>query len=147
MGILDKLKKKKNVKEELAEMNATSTSDKKKESAFVDKEKTEVTKKVVSKKAKTGDAYRILVRPIISEKALTAETLGSYTFEVALGASKVAIKQVINQVYGVMPKTVRVMNVEGKKVRFGRKFGKRKSWKKAIVTLPKGRTINIHEGV
>ncbi len=147
MGILDKLKKKKDIKEELAEMNATSTSDKKKEATSVKEEKTEVTKKVISKKGKTGNAYKILIRPIISEKALTAETSGSYTFEVALDTGKIAIKQAIYQVYGVMPKCVRVMNIEGKKVRFGSKFGKRKSWKKAIVTLPKGKTINIHEGV
>jgi large subunit ribosomal protein L23 len=46
-----------------------------------------------------------------------------------------------------MPSDVRIMNVEGKRVRTGRNLGKRRDWKKAIVTLPKGKTIHIHEGV
>jgi len=47
----------------------------------------------------------------------------------------------------VIPKKVRIINVEGKKVRFGRQFGRRSDWKKAIITLAKNQSINIHEGV
>jgi large subunit ribosomal protein L23 len=94
-----------------------------------------------------GEAYRILAHPLVSEKAVHAEARGTYTFVVKPAINKSMVKQAVKQVYGVWPKSVRVVNVEGKRLRFGRSFGKRQDWKKAIVTLPKGKTISIHEGV
>ena len=49
--------------------------------------------------------------------------------------------------YGITPVSVNIQNVRGKRVRFGRVRGKRKDWKKAIVTLPEGKTINVYDGV
>ena len=101
---------------------------------------------------KPGDAgrkaaYRIILRPLISEKTAIAETKGTYTFMVSTRATKSDVKTAVELVYGVKPLMVRTINNEGKKVRFGRNLGQRKDWKKAIVTLPKGKTISIHEGV
>lgn len=92
-------------------------------------------------------AARVLLRPVVSEKAVFLETGGTYTFAVKPGANKTLVKQAVKEAYGVMPVSVRVINVEGKDVRFGRSSGKRSDWKKAIVTLPKGKMISIHEGV
>ena len=105
--------------------------------------------RAVIKPAEAGRkaAYRVLLQPLVSEKTANAETKGTYTFVVGSSATKTDVKEAIKLVYGVKPVAVRTINREGKRVRFGRNFGKRKDWKKAIVTLPKGKTISIHEGV
>ena len=106
-------------------------------------------KKAVAKKdvQKAGDAHRFLLRPIISEKATVGASDGKYTFEVSMDANKVAIKKAIQEVYGVMPVDVNIMNKRGKNVRFGRKFGRTKNIKKAVVTLKKGDSIKLYEGI
>lgn len=92
-------------------------------------------------------ASRVLRQPVVTEKAARAEALGVYTFVVNRQATKGQIRQAVKVVYGVRPRLVRVINVEGKRTMFGRVSGKRSEWKKALVTLPKGQTIRIHEGV
>ncbi len=94
-----------------------------------------------------GNAYKVLVKPLITEKAANLGAENKYVFEVSTSANKIEIAKAINEVYGIMPVNVNVINVQGKKVRSGRLQGKRKNWKKAIVMLPKGKTINIYEGV
>ena len=139
MGILDKIKKKNEDTPQAEEKPVKKT-----DTVVAPKE----TKKTTAKKGKnTGDAYKILIRPLLTEKALRLENKGVYTFEIGTSVNKVEVKNAVKAVYGVLPTKVRVMNMDGKKVRFGRRFGRRKDWKKAVVTLPKGKTINIHEGV
>ena len=106
------------------------------------------TKKVIKKSSKkAGEAYRFLLRPIISEKATIGASDGKYTFEVSMDANKVAIKKAIEEVYGVVPTDINIMNKRGKKVRSGRKYGRTKNIKKAIVTLRKGDSIKLYEGI
>ena len=106
------------------------------------------TKKVVKKSSKkSGEAYRFLIRPIISEKATVGAADGKYTFEVSMDANKVAIKKAIEEVYGVVPTDINIMNKRGKKVRSGRKYGRTKRIKKAVVTLRKGDSIKLYEGI
>jgi large subunit ribosomal protein L23 len=120
----------------------------KKEDSIASKVSTDKEKKDVKRKKTTqGKAYSVLLKSLVSEKAAAAETGGVYTFIVDKNANKFNIKQSVKEAYGIMPTKVRVINVEGKRVRFGQRRGKRSDWKKAIVTLPKGKTINIHEGV
>ncbi len=109
-------------------------------------------KKVIKDKKggnkKYGNAYKILVKPLITEKASVQGTdENKYFFEVKKDANKIEIAKAINDVYGVKPVSVNIMRVGGKKVRRGRTFGKRKDWKKAIVTLKKGESIKVYEGV
>ena len=94
-----------------------------------------------------NNAYRILIKPVVSEKASIAESLNGYTFKVAKDASKKHIKEAVEQIYGVKPEKVRIINVEGKELRVKTGKARRGDWKKAIVTLPKGQSIDIHEGV
>ena len=69
------------------------------------------------------------------------------TGSVGKTATKDAIKKAIKDVYGIKPRRVNVIHTDGKNVRFGRFKGRRSDYKKAIVTLPKGQKIEIHEGV
>ncbi|MBI2990512.1 MAG: 50S ribosomal protein L23 [Candidatus Magasanikbacteria bacterium] len=91
--------------------------------------------------------HGILISPLVSEKATDAERTGVYTFKVARKASKMEIKNAVKAVYGVVPVMVRTVTLEGKRMRFSGNHGKRSDWKKALVTLPKGASISIHEGV
>lgn len=91
--------------------------------------------------------HGILLRPVLSEKTTRHELGGQYTFAVSVSANKLEVKKAVKELYGVRPIRVNMVNVEGKDVRFGRTRGRRRDWKKAIVILPKGQTISIHEGV
>lgn len=104
------------------------------------------TKKQINIPAKSR-SFEVLVRPHISEKSAYGEERGIYVFVVKKNANKVEIKNAINDVYGIMPKKVHVVHMDGKHVRSGAKQGQRKDWKKAMVTLPKGKNIDIHAGV
>ncbi len=92
-------------------------------------------------------AFKILVKPLVTEKSAVAESKNKYSFIVIKSANKNQIKTAIEEVYGVKPSQVNVANIEGRRVRFGRSMGKRNDYKKAIVTLPEGKTIDIHSGV
>lgn len=94
-----------------------------------------------------GKAYEILVKPIITERSGDLGVQNKYVFEVAEKANKVEVSKAVKEVYGIRPVKVNIIKMKGKRVRFGRTFGKRKDWKKAIVTLPQGKTINVYEGV
>lgn len=101
-------------------------------------------------KETTGDyknSYRILIKPLITEKASILGSQNKYFFEVDKNSNKVEVAKAIKSVYGVMPEKVNIVSVGGKKVRTGRVAGKKKDWKKAIVTLPEGKSIKIYEGV
>ena len=102
-------------------------------------------KKIIKSKFKGG--YGVLIKPLITEKISEAASLGKYAFAVSRDANKPTIKKAVNAVYGVNVKSVRIINVIGKNVRYGRSFGKRKDWKKAIITLAPGEKIEIYEGV
>lgn len=92
-------------------------------------------------------SHDILVKPLITEKISGMASLGKYAFAVSRDANKLAVKKAVGAVYGVAVTDVRIINMVGKKVRYGRSSGERKDWKKAIVTLAPGEKIEIYEGV
>ena len=96
-------------------------------------------------KIKQTSAYKILIRPLITEKINLLKEQNKYAFEVSWSANKIEVGKAINEVYDVKPISVNILNKIGKKVRRGRVTGKRKDWKKAIVTLPKGKSLNIYK--
>ncbi|MFA6171067.1 MAG: 50S ribosomal protein L23 [Patescibacteria group bacterium] len=98
-------------------------------------------------KRKLGQAYRVLVKPLVTEKASILGSGNKYLFSVARHTNKIEVAKAIFEVYGIKPIKVNMINNMGKKVRYGRISGERKSWKKAIVTLPEGKSINVYEGV
>jgi len=84
----------------------------------------------------------ILIKPLMTEKIVSAEQMGKYTFMVKHSANKILVRKAIEEVYGVKVKSVNIIPVRPKKVT--RKFGegmKGKKAKKAIVTLVKGQNI------
>ncbi|MBU1036631.1 50S ribosomal protein L23 [Patescibacteria group bacterium] len=103
--------------------------------------------KKVEKKDDTKDAYRILSRPMITEKGTYLAGQNKYIFEVATNANKIEIKKAIKAVYGVEPIAINIINLPGKRVQYRRIRGRTKRRKKAIVTLPEGQTIEVYEGV
>lgn len=137
MGIFDKLKRGKKPEAPQAEKKSVVSP------VVAPEKKTPST----PHKTVSGHAYRILLKPLVSEKAALRETAGEYTFVVAQTATKTDIKQAVAAVYGVMPAKVRTVHVEGKDTRSARGIGRRNDFKKAIVQLPKGKTMSIHEGV
>jgi large subunit ribosomal protein L23 len=92
--------------------------------------------------------HRTVVRPIVTERTSASyQARGEYVFEVAPDASKPAIRQAIESLFGVKVTGVWTMNVRGKSRRVGRgAAGRRPNWKKAIVTLREGDKIEIFEG-
>lgn len=104
-------------------------------------------KKVSTKKGLGKDAYKVLVKPLISEKASSMGVDSKYVFVVSSEANKIMVKKAIEQVYGIKPINVNIINNKGKQVKSRNIRGKRKDWKKAVVTLPKGQSIQIYEGV
>lgn len=110
----------------------------------------EENKKTAEKKSGStsiSQAYRVLVKPLISEKASHMQVLNQYFFAVALDANRIEVARAIKAVYGIAPIKVNIIRSEGKARRFGRTTGRRKDWKKAMVVLPKGKTISLYEGV
>lgn len=122
--------------------------DKEKKEQKVEEKPTTVSPKV-NEEIEGGSvaSNRLLIKPLITEKAAVAQALNKYSFVVSLSANKETVKKAIKEIYGVEPKSVNMINVEGKTVRRGRQTGKRGDYKKAVITLPKGKSISIHEGV
>jgi large subunit ribosomal protein L23 len=91
--------------------------------------------------------FRTIVRPIVTEKSSAAyQDRGEYTFEVHPEANKAAIKQAIESLFGVHVTGVWTSQQRGKTRKVGQSSGLRPRWKKAIVKLRQGDTIEIFEG-
>ena len=94
------------------------------------------------------DARQIILQPVVTEKyTVTRELENKYCFRVDPRAGKREIARAIEEIFGVHVVGVRTMNVQGKLRRMGRNIGRRPSWKKAIVALAEGDTIDFFEGV
>jgi large subunit ribosomal protein L23 len=89
------------------------------------------------------DPRDIILRPIISEKSYALIEQNRYTFEVAKTASKPQIAQAVAEIFGVTVTSVNTMNVTGKPRRVRLAKGKTRDWKKAVVTLAQGDTIEL----
>jgi len=117
----------------------------------VSKEKKKSSKKQKESVAIVGKvgrelASRVLRRPHVTEKSHGLAQSGIYVFEVARDATKITIRQAVQQVYGVEVVSVRTINQKGVKKRFGKSMGKTKDQKKAMVQLKEGQSIEIFEG-
>jgi large subunit ribosomal protein L23 len=92
--------------------------------------------------------HDIVIRPLITEKtSIQKEVNNQITFEVDRRANRVEIKRAIENIFNVNVVGVRTMQVKGKTKQRGRIVGKRRDWKKAIVTLMPGERIDFFEGV
>lgn len=92
--------------------------------------------------------HSVLVRPVVTEKTTDQmERENAYTFVVARDANKIQIRQAVEAQFPVKVTDVRTMRYAGKERRVGRHVGRRAAWKKAVVTLRAGDTIELFEGV
>lgn len=92
------------------------------------------------------DASQVLLAPIVSEKSYAATTTGRYTFKVHPDAHKTQIRQAVEQLFDVKVVRVNVISMPAKPKRRGMFRGTRPGWKKAVVQLRPGDTIEIFEG-
>lgn len=89
----------------------------------------------------------ILLSPVISEKAATmADASGHYAFRVRQGATKTEIGKAVELMFDVSVAGVQVVNIRGKRKRFGGRPGKRSDWRKAYVRLKPGQEIDFGGG-
>lgn len=141
MALLDKIRKPK---------AAAKTEDTKAKRAPAKKtEKAAEATASVASKASQGNALssRLLRAPRVSEKAARLAEKGTYVFEVAQDAEKISIKRAVESLYGVKVAAVRIINVNGKPVKKGRRVSYRSDLKKALVTVKPGQKIDLYEGV
>jgi large subunit ribosomal protein L23 len=91
--------------------------------------------------------YEIVKRPLITEKgSIQKEVNNQLSFEVDRKANRVEIRHAVEKIFNVHVVKVRTMQMKGKVKRVGRTLGKRRDWKKAIVTLAGGENIEFFEG-
>lgn len=88
----------------------------------------------------------VLLSPVVSEKAAMAAEAQQYAFRVATDATKREIGRAVETLFEVEVDRVQVVNVKGKKKRFGQRLGTRQDWRKAYVRLKAGHSIDLGGG-
>ncbi len=150
MAILDRFKKKsaEETTDKPAKKPAAKKAPAKKAAKIVKAVKSDAPKAETSQAAAGNSLSNTLLRaPHVSEKAARLADRGTYVFRVALDAEKVSIKKAVEALYGVKVEKVRIIAIGGKPVRRGKRLSYRHDIKKALVTLKKGQTIAMYEGV
>ncbi len=90
-------------------------------------------------------AHEIIIRPVVTEKSSDLQGRNNqYVFEVAQTANKIEIRKAVELVFGVRVKQVRTQVVRGDEHRVGVHRGRRRAWKKAIVTLRADDSIDLY---
>jgi large subunit ribosomal protein L23 len=92
------------------------------------------------------NARQVIMRPVISEKSYALLSANKYTFRVHDRSNKTQVRQAVEEVFGVRVQGVRTAWVKPKPKRRGYSSGKRRQWKKAIVTLHPEDSIELFEG-
>ena len=93
------------------------------------------------------NVYDVLKIPKLTEKTMQLkEEVNQFVFEVDPQVNKIQIKESVEKAFKVEVLQVRTMNVKGKKKRLGRNQGRKSNWKKALITLKEGQTIEYFEG-
>jgi large subunit ribosomal protein L23 len=91
-------------------------------------------------------AHQIVLAPIVSEKSYHGSVYGKYTFRVHENAHKTQIRQAVEELFEVNVVRVNVLKVQAKPKRRGQIKGTKQGWKKAVVQLKAGQTIEVFEG-
>lgn len=91
--------------------------------------------------------HKVILSPRVTEKAMMGSggELAQYHFQVDLRADKIQVKLAVERIYDVKVESVNIINCKGKPKRLGRFMGRRSHWKKAVVTLKEGHTIDMYE--
>jgi len=92
------------------------------------------------------DARQVLISPVVSEKSYSLITDRKYTFKVHKDAHKTQVRQAVEELFDVKVQAVNIIQVRSKPKRRGMVRGRKPGWKKAIVQLREGQSIEIFEG-
>ena len=95
----------------------------------------------------TERTYDIILGPVITEKATLLSEHNQVAFRVAMTATKPEIRKAIEELFGVKVTGVNTLRVKGKTKRFRGRLGRRSDYKKAIVTLAEGQSIDYTAGI
>ena len=91
------------------------------------------------------DFTDVIIAPVVTEKSMTLKNNNVYTFKVASSANKIQIKNAIQNIYNVHVTSVNVINVPAKLLSRGTRYkGSLSAYKKAIITIKEGETINLY---
>jgi large subunit ribosomal protein L23 len=91
--------------------------------------------------------YDVIRRPLMTEKSMKQkEKYNQFSFEIDRRANRIEVRRAVEQIFNVKVAAVRTVQVKGKIKQRGRITGKRKDWKKAVVTLMPGERIPFFEG-
>ena len=91
--------------------------------------------------------YQVIVSPLVTEKATRLNELSQVTFRVSLDATKPEIRAAVEKLFGVKVEAVNTVVMKGKTKRFRDREGRRSDWKKAVVRLQAGQTIDLTTGL
>ena len=100
-------------------------------------------KKPVAKKREIKMAFKVLESPHVTEKASELAEKNKYSFKVSKRSNKTEVKKAVEELYGVSVVNVAIINIHRKKKRVGRTMGFKKGYKKAIVEVKKGHSIEV----
>jgi large subunit ribosomal protein L23 len=92
------------------------------------------------------NAREVILRPVVSEKSYALLAANKYTFRVHESANKTQVRQAVEEIFGVRVTGVRTVWVKAKPKKRGWTTGKRRRWKKAVVTLHQEDSIELFEG-
>jgi len=92
-------------------------------------------------------AYNTIIKPIVTEKSTLLLENNQVVFLVDINSNKIDIKKSIELIFGVKVSAVNIIKVKGKTKRFKGTLGKRSDYKKAIISLPDGQSIDLSAGV
>ena len=90
-----------------------------------------------------NNAYEVIIRPVVSERSFDLMAQNKYTFEVARDAHKREIADAVEKLFDVHVVKVNTISVKPKPKRVRYQMGYTRSWKKAVVTLAEGESIEI----
>jgi large subunit ribosomal protein L23 len=94
------------------------------------------------------DIYQVIKRPLLTEKGnLQKEQFNQVTLRVDRRANKIEIRRAVETLFKTKVVDVRTMVMRGKRRRMGKSIGMRSNWKKAVVTLAAGKSIEFFEGM
>ncbi|MFQ5988360.1 MAG: 50S ribosomal protein L23 [Candidatus Methylomirabilales bacterium] len=93
------------------------------------------------------EPHQIVRRPVVTEKGTALKEQNKYLFEVDRRANKVQIRQAVETLFNVKVAAVHTVAMRGRMKRLGRFVGRTSDWKKAIITLREGHSIEFFEGV
>ena len=94
----------------------------------------------------TSDPRHVILAPVVSEKSYRQIAFSKYTFKVHPRAHKTQVRQAVEELFGVTVERVNIVKVQPKPKRRGMTRGTKPGWKKAIVQLRAGDTIEIFQG-